>query len=103
LIDNGQIAIAEKLIEALEKGVKEDAELGPKIAEQKSRLASTELAQEREADKAFSTFVADVAKKKPFEDSNVKRAQQIATKHKGTKAAVRAERFVTLSKVKLEK
>jgi hypothetical protein len=73
------------------------------IAEQKSRLASTELAQEREADKAFASFVADVAKKKPFEDANVKRAEQIATRHKGTKAAARAERFVALSKVKLEK
>ncbi|MFN0007478.1 MAG: hypothetical protein ACKVXR_06175 [Planctomycetota bacterium] len=103
LIDGGHITSAEKLLEALEKGVKADAELAPKVAEQKTRLASAELAQEREADKAFSAFVADVAKKKPFEEANVKRAQQIATKHKGTKAAVRAERFVTLSKVKLEK
>jgi len=103
LIDAGQISSAEKQLEALEKGVKGDAELAPKIAEQKTRLTSTELAQEREADKAFSSFVADVAKKKPFEEANVKRAQQIATKHKGTKAAVRAERFVTLSKIKLEK
>ena len=103
LIDAGYISDAEKLLESLEKSVKEHAELSPKIAEQKARLASTELAQEREADQAFSRFVADVAKKKPFEDANVKRAQQIATKHKGTKAAVRAERFVALSKVKLEK
>lgn len=103
LIDGGYIANAEKLLETLEKGVKEHAELGPMIAEQKTRLESSELAQEREADKAFTSFVADVAKKKPFEDANVKRAEQIATKHKGTKAAARAERFVTLSKVKLEK
>ena len=103
LIDSGYIVEAEKQLEALEKAVKSDAELAPKIAEQKSRLASTELAQEREADEAFSRFVADVAKKKPFEDANVKKAQQIANKHKGTKAAVRAERFVALSKVRLEK
>ena len=103
LIDAGYVSEAEKQLKELEKSVKAHAELGPKIAEQQARLASPEMAQEREADDAFSRFVADVAKKKPFEDANVKRAQQIASKHKGTKAAVRAERFVALSKVKLEK
>ena len=103
LIDNGFVSEAEKLLVALEGGVQTQAELAPKIAEQKGRLAASELAEEREADKAFASFVAKVAKEKPFEDGNVKRAQQIAAKYKGTKTAARAERFVALSKIPLEK
>jgi len=100
LIDNGYVAEAEKLVESLEKGVGAHADLAPKIAEQKARLTSADLTNEREADKAFAFFVKGVAKEKPFEDANVKKAQSIATKYAGTKTAARAERFVALSKVK---
>lgn len=103
LIDNGFLSDAEKLLEALEKGVKSQAELTPKIVEQKARLQSTEIADEREADKAFTSLVAKIAKEKPFEEANVKKAQQIAGKYKGTKTATRAERFIALSKIELNK
>jgi hypothetical protein len=103
LIDNGYVSEAEKLLETLEKSVKAQADLATKVADQKARLAASELADEREADKAFTFLVGKIAKEKPFEDANVKKAQQIAAKYKGTKTAVRAERFVTLSKVELEK
>lgn len=58
---------------------------------------------EREADKAFTSFVSKVTKEKPFEENNVKKAQSIAIKFPGTKTAARAERFVALSKVPVSK
>jgi len=103
LIDNGYISAAEKLLGALEKSVKSHADLTAKVAEQQARLAAGELAHEREADKAYTAFVSTVAKQKPFEDANVKKAQSIATKYPGTKTAARAEHFVELSKVNLSK
>jgi len=103
MLDNGYLAAGDKLLGTLEKAVKGHAELSGKVAEQKTRLASAELADEREADKAFAGFVAKVAKEKPFEPANVKKAESIATKFKGTKTAARAERFVALSKVNLNK
>lgn len=103
LIDNGHLSAAEKILGALERSVKPNAELATKVAEAQARLASSELANEREADKAFTSFVSRVAKEKPFEASNVKTAQTIASKFPGTKTAARAERFVALSKVDLNK
>lgn len=103
LVDNGYAAEAEKLVAALEKSVGTHAELAPKVAEQRKRLGAPEFAAERDADKAYASFVAKVAKEKPFEDANVKKAQAIATKYPGTKTAARIERFVALSKVNLNK
>lgn len=103
MIDNGHVSAAEKVLGALEKGVKSHAELTAKVAEQQARLAAGEIADEREADKAFTGFVSKVAKEKPFEEGNVKKAQAIASKFRGTKTAARAERFVALSKVQLNK
>ncbi len=103
LLDNGYVAEADKAITALEKSVQTHADLAPKVAEQRKRLADPELANEREADKAFTGFVAKVAKEKPFEDANVKKAQAIAAKYPGTKTAARVERFVALSKVNVNK
>jgi hypothetical protein len=103
MIDNGFVSAAEEFLEALEKGVKSHAELAAKVAEQQTRLAASDLANEREADKAFTSLTSKVAKEKPFEENNVKKAQAIASKFPGTKTAARAERFVSLSKVELNK
>jgi hypothetical protein len=102
-IDNGYLGQAEQLLGVLEKAVKTQVDLAPKIAVQKSRLSAAELANEREADKAWTSFVAKSAKEKPFEPNNVKKAAALAAKYKGTKSAERAERFVALSKVDLNK
>lgn len=101
MIAQGQISAAEKLLGTVEKSIKGNAELTAKTAVLRSQLASSELDKEREADKAYQSFVAKVAKEKPFEPANVKKAQAIAANFKGTKAAERAERFVALSAVKL--
>lgn len=103
LTEHGYIGAAEQLLAKLEKAVKEDAELGARVAERKRQLTIPELVAEREADKLFTSFIAKVAKKKPFEPANVKEAAAIATKFSGTKTAKRAERFAALSKVELNK
>lgn len=101
LLDNGYIADAEKILSALDKASKLDADLGTKWGEQNARLATPEITREREASKAWGNLVEKIAKDKPFEPGNVKKAQTIVDKHSGTKAADRAARFVALSKVKV--
>jgi hypothetical protein len=103
VLESGQISAAEKLLSALEKGVKGSAELAPKFAELAGALAVQAISDEREADKAFASFVAKIAKEKPFDPGNVRKAEAIAIKYKGTKTAERAERFVALSKIELNK
>lgn len=103
MIENGYLSAADKTLGDIEKSVKGNVELTAKVAEKKSQLLATELEAERAADKAFQSFVAEVAKKKPFEPPNVKKAQAMAEKFKGTKTAVRIERFVALSKVDVNK
>lgn len=101
LLESGDVAQGEKLIDSLAKACKGDAELAAKVAELSTKLASPELAAEREAAKAWSSFVAKIAKEKPFDEGNVKKAQGLADKHKGTKNGERAARFVALAKVKV--
>lgn len=103
MIEKGFLTAAEKHINALEKAVKGNAELAGKVAEQRSRLESPELKEEREAEKAFSAFLATVYKAKPFEPGNVKKAESFAGREKAPKTKQRAEHFVTLSKIKVEK
>jgi hypothetical protein len=103
MIENGFLSAAEKSVTDLEKAVKGNADLTTKVAAKRSQLASKELDAEREADKALQSFVAEVAKKKPFEAPNVKKADTLAEKFKSTKTSARLERFVALSKVELNK
>lgn len=98
LVDDGQIGEAEKRAEALAKSLK-GHELLAKVTEQVTRAAAPEMANEREADKLYTSLVAKVAKEKPFEPANVKKAESIAAKFAGTETAARAQRFVDLSKV----
>jgi hypothetical protein len=44
--------------------------------------------------------VGQVARKKPFDASNVRKAEGLAKKFAGTKSGERLERFVTLADVK---
>jgi hypothetical protein len=103
LIDNGFVAAADKILVALAPAGKSDADLATKVSAQQARLLASDLSKEREADKAFGIFVSKVAKTKPFEPGNVQSAQSIAKQYSGTKTAARAERFVALSKVELNK
>jgi len=100
LIDNGYLIDADSRVAQLAKDVKGVAELETKLAAETARLAEPERAAEREAAKSWSTFVTAVAKKKPFEAANVKKAEALAEKYSGTKTAERAARFGTLSKLK---
>jgi hypothetical protein len=61
------LSAADKAISDIEKAVKGNADLTAKVAEKRAQLAAKELDGEREADKAWQSFVGDVAKKKPFE------------------------------------
>lgn len=103
MIENGFLSAAEKSLGDLERIVKGNADLSTKVAEKKAQLAAKELDGEREADKAWQAFVADVAKKKPFEPPNVKKVASLSEKWKSTKTSVRMDRFVALSKVDLNK
>jgi hypothetical protein len=100
LLDNGYVSEADELATALSKSVKGVADLEPKLAEQTARLASTELANEREADKAWTNFVSQTSKKKPFDAASIQRAESIAKKYPETKTAARATHLVELAKVK---
>ena len=101
LLDNGFIGEGEKLLNSLAGQVKADATLASAHSDQKSRLATPEMAKEREADKALTSLVGKIAKEKPFEPGNVKKAQSLAEKHSGTRAAERASRLVALAQVKV--
>ncbi|MBK7878772.1 MAG: hypothetical protein IPJ77_24195 [Planctomycetes bacterium] len=103
MIESGDVVAADALAAKLEKSTKGAVDLATKVAELKTKLASPELAAERDADKAFASFTNDVAKKKPFEPGNVKRAESLAKKHEGTKNGKRFERFVALAKIDLNK
>jgi hypothetical protein len=101
LVDNGYLIEAGKLTDELTKAVKGDADLEPLVAAEAARIGSTELTDEREASKALASFIGQVAKKKPFDANNVKKAESLAKKYSGTKAGARAAHFVELAKVKV--
>ena len=103
LIDDGYITSAEKLLEALEKGVKTDAELGPKIAEQKNAARIDRARAGAGSRQGLRELRGRRRQEEALRRGQREEGSAIATKHKGTKAAERAERFVALSKVKLEK
>lgn len=103
LLESGFITEADALVAKLDKGVKGNADLNVQVVELKTKLAAADVAGERDADKAWDGFVSDIAKKKPFEPGNAKRAESLAGKFKGTRAAARFERFVALSKIELNK
>jgi len=96
-IDEGRLEEAATLLAALEKEFKGQAEL----ASERKRLEDPALKEEREAAKAWELFEGRVAKAKPFDSANVQKAQSLAKKFAGTKTALRAERFVRLSQIKL--
>jgi len=100
LVDNGYLVEVEQHLGRLAKDVKGAADLEPAVAAEVARLAEPDRAAEREASKAYTTFVAQVAQKKPFEAANVKKAEGLAEKNAGTKSSERAARFVALSKIK---
>ncbi len=101
LIDNGFLVQADALVAQLEKGTKGVPDLTANIAELTQALASDAASMEREAAKAVSSLHEKIAKEKPFDEGNVKKAKAIAEKFKGTKSGERAQHFVELSKIKV--
>lgn len=99
LVDGGELVLAEELCDELAKSVAGATELEAQVAAQKARLEAPELAAERQAAKALAAHFAQVAKKKPFDDASVQKAESIAKKHAGTKTAERAAHFVAISKL----
>jgi thiol-disulfide isomerase/thioredoxin len=102
LVENGFVVEADELAAALEKSAKGVAELSASIGELTGTLASEAVQSEREAAKALASLQEKIAKEKPFDEGNVKKAEAIAEKFQGTKSAERAQHFVELSKIKLE-
>jgi hypothetical protein len=100
LVDNGYLIEAEKMAGDLAKGVKGNADLEKLVADQSARISAPDMATEKEAEKAVANFVKEIAKKKPFDAANVKKAESLDKKYPGTKAGSRAAHFAELSKVK---
>jgi hypothetical protein len=100
LVENGYISEAEKLSGDLTRGVKGCAELEPLAAAEATRVSATELANEREAAKAWASFVSQNAKKKPFDPAIVQKVEALAKKFAGTKNGERASHLADLAKVK---
>ena len=100
LVDNGYLSDADKLAGELAKGVKGTADLEKDVAAQITRMAAPDMAAEKEAEKAVANFVKEIAKKKPFDPANVKKAESLDKKYPGTKAGGRAAHIAELSKVK---
>jgi hypothetical protein len=100
LVDNGLAVEAEEHLGRLAKGAKGAADLEAEVAAEQARLAEPSRADEREASQAYDRFVGQVARKKPFDASNVRQAEGLAKKFAGTKVGERFERFVMLAAVK---
>lgn len=103
MVENAYIVAADKEVAELEKSLEGDAALSGKVSGLKALLTAADMKDERDADAAFTSFVSKVAKEKPFASPTVKKAEALASKHKGTKTAGRIERFVALSNVELNK
>lgn len=99
-IDNGYLVEADELLKDLAKSVKGAADLEAAVQSEVARAAEPARMDEREASKAYSTFVSQVSKKKPFDGPNVQKAEGLAKKFAGTKSAERAAHFAKLSEVK---
>lgn len=100
LVDNGYMSDADKMAGDLAKGVKGSADLEKLVADQVARINAPDMATEKEAEKAVANFVKEIAKKKPFDAANVKKAESLDKKFPNTKAGSRAAHFAELSKVK---
>jgi hypothetical protein len=96
-IEDGRLEEADQLLGELEKANKGN----PDLAAERKRLEDPALKEEREASKVWAAFEARVAPLKPFDPANVQKAESLAKRFAGTKTAVRAERFVKLSTVKV--
>jgi len=103
MVDAGELHEASQLAGALEKSVKANVDLAAKLAEQTARIADPAMESEREASKALAALLDKIAVDKPFDAGNVKKVAALAAKYPGTKSAARAERFVELSKRKVDR
>jgi hypothetical protein len=100
MVDNGYVSDAEKMAGDLTKAVKGNADLEKLVADQSARIKAPDMAAEKEAEKAVANFVKEIAKKKPFDPANVKKAESLDKKYSGTKAGGRAAHIAELAKVK---
>jgi hypothetical protein len=96
-IGAGEYDKADKLLPALQKGMAGDEKLEASVKACADKLASKELAQEREASKALAK-VQKLIQGDGIGDVAVKQLNAVATKYPNTRAAKRASHLVDLSK-----
>jgi hypothetical protein len=99
-IENGDYDKADKLLATLQKGVAGDEKFEASAKTAADKLAAKELAQEREAAKAFAKVQKLMLDGKGgFDDLTVKQLTAVTTKYPKTRAAKRASHLIDLSKV----
>ncbi len=101
MFDEGRVLAAQTLAARLAKAVKGSGELETLALEAVQRGGAPELALERDGDKEVSAFFAEIAKREPFDDANVRRAETLAAKYSGTKSGARAAHFAELARTKM--
>ena len=96
-IGAGEYDKADKLLPTLQKGMAGDEKLEASVKGCADKLASKELAQEREASKALAK-VQKLIQGDGIGDVAVKQLNAVATKYPNTRAAKKASHLVDLSK-----
>jgi hypothetical protein len=96
-IGAGEYDKADKLLPTLQKGMAGDEKLEASVKGSADKLASKELAQEREASKALAK-VQKLIQGDGIGDVAVKQLNAVATKYPNTHAAKKASHLVDLSK-----
>jgi len=96
-IGAGEYDKADKLLPTLQKGMAGDEKLEASVKGCADKLASKELAQEREASKALAK-VEKLIQGDGIGDVAVKQLNAVATKYPNTRAAKKASHLVDLSK-----
>ncbi len=100
-IESGEYDKADKFLPVVQKGVAGNEKLEATAKASADKLASKELAQEREAAKAFAKAQKlAIDGGKGIDDVAVKQLTAVTTKYPNTRAAKRASHLIELSKLK---
>lgn len=99
-IEVGDYDKADKFLPLVQKGVAGDEKFEASAKGAADKLAAKELAQEREASKAFAKVQKLLIDGKGLDDVAVKQLTTVTTKFPNTRAAKRASHLLDLSKVK---
>jgi len=99
-IDAAEYELADKFLPAVQKGMAGNEKLEASVKAAADKLAAKELAQEREASKAFAKVQKMVLDGKGLDDVAVKQLTAVTTKYPNTRAAKKASHLIDLSKLK---